>query len=132
MIGKTLATLRKQKKISQEKLAKELNVSRSTVAMWENNSNEPDINTLVKIANLFKISLDELACNEKDDFLLFENNSKVLNVAAPNPLLKEFEIDNDEYITDHENKLIDAYRAKPELQLAVDIILGITDNYEDT
>ena len=65
MIGKTLATLRKQKKISQEKLAKELNVSRSTVAMWENNSNEPDNKTLVKIANILNTTVDNLVGNEK-------------------------------------------------------------------
>ena len=49
MNGKILATYRKQNKLSQEKLAQKLNVSRSTVAMWENNSNEPDHKTLIKI-----------------------------------------------------------------------------------
>ena len=63
MNGKKLATLRKQNKISQEKLALQLNVSRSTVAMWENNSNEPDNKTLVKIANILKTSVDELLDN---------------------------------------------------------------------
>ncbi len=64
MNGKNLATLRKIKKVSQEKLAKELKVSRSTVAMWENNSNEPDNKTLIKIANYFDITVDELIGNE--------------------------------------------------------------------
>ena len=63
MNGKKLATLRKQNKISQEKLALQLNVSRSTVAMWENNSNEPDNKTLVKIANILNTSVDELLDN---------------------------------------------------------------------
>ena len=64
MNGKKLATLRKQKKISQEKLALQLNVSRSAVAMWENNSNEPDNKTLVKIANILNTSVDELLDNK--------------------------------------------------------------------
>ena len=64
MNGKKIALLRKKRKISQEKLAKELKVSRSTVAMWENNSNEPDNNTLIKLANYFNISVDELIGNE--------------------------------------------------------------------
>ena len=63
MNGRKLATLRKQNKISQEKLALQLNVSRSTVAMWENNSNEPDNKTLVKIANILNTSVDELLDN---------------------------------------------------------------------
>ena len=44
-------------------LAKELNVSRSTVAMWETNSNEPDNKTIVAIANILNISTDELLDN---------------------------------------------------------------------
>ena len=50
MNGKLLATLRKQRKLSQERLAKIVGVSRSAVAMWETNSNEPDHETLNKIA----------------------------------------------------------------------------------
>ena len=65
MNGKNIALLRKKRKISQDKLAKEFKVSRSTVAMWENNSNEPDNKTLIKIANYFNITVDELIGNEK-------------------------------------------------------------------
>lgn len=72
MNGKKLASLRKQKKISQEKLAKELNVSRSTVAMWEINSNEPDNKTIVKISNILGISTDELLENPK-----IKHNTKI-------------------------------------------------------
>ena len=64
MNGKTLATLRKNKKISQEKLSQLLNVSRSTVAMWERGSNEPDNKTLVKIANILETSTDILLGNK--------------------------------------------------------------------
>lgn len=64
MNGKILATYRKQNKLSQEKLAQKLNVSRSTVAMWENNSNEPDHKTLIKIATILNISIDDLLENK--------------------------------------------------------------------
>lgn len=60
MEGKRLAELRKRHKISQEKLALVLNVSRSTVAMWENSSNEPDNKTLKLIAEYFSVSTDYL------------------------------------------------------------------------
>ena len=65
MNGKKLASLRKQNKISQEKLANLLNVSRSAVAMWENNSNEPDHKTLVKIANILNTTTDDLLEHKK-------------------------------------------------------------------
>ena len=64
MNGKKLALLRKNQKISQQKLADFLNVSRSTVAMWENNSNEPDNKTLVKIANYLNTTTDDLLENK--------------------------------------------------------------------
>ncbi len=55
-----LKTLRESSKISQDKLSKIIGVSRSTVAMWETNSSQPDIDTLIKLANFFNVSLDYL------------------------------------------------------------------------
>ena len=59
-----LLNLRKEKGMSQEKLAKSLNVTRQTISKWELNQTVPDMNKLVKIAKLFKISLDELTGGE--------------------------------------------------------------------
>lgn len=55
-----LKELRKQKKISQLELAQIIGVSRSTVAMWETNNNEPDNETLIKLAKFFDVSVDYL------------------------------------------------------------------------
>ena len=55
-----LLNLRKGKGMSQEKLAKSLNVTRQTISKWELDQTVPDMNKLVKIARLFEISLDEL------------------------------------------------------------------------
>ena len=54
-----LLSLRKEKGMSQEKLAKSLNVTRQTISKWELNQTVPDMSKLVKIARLFEISLDE-------------------------------------------------------------------------
>lgn len=48
------------KKISQEELAKIMEVSRSTVAMWEIDASVPDIETLKKLADFFNVSTDYL------------------------------------------------------------------------
>lgn len=56
--------LRKSKKLSQEKLAEELNVSRQAVAKWENGETYPDINNLIQLSNIFNITIDRLL---KDD-----------------------------------------------------------------
>ena len=58
------------KKISQQKLADILGVSRSTVAMWENGLSQPDNDTLIRIANYFNVSTDYLlGAKEKPPFL---------------------------------------------------------------
>lgn len=45
---------------TQEQLAKELNVSRSAISNWEIGRNYPDIETLLILANLFQVPLDDL------------------------------------------------------------------------
>ncbi|WP_206857528.1 helix-turn-helix domain-containing protein [Candidatus Enterococcus mangumiae] len=61
--GKILKEKRKQLGITQEDLAKKLNVSRSAISNWEIGRNYPDIHTLVEISALLAVSLDELLEN---------------------------------------------------------------------
>ena len=55
-----LYELRKQKGLSQEELAGQLNVTRQTVSKWEVGDSAPDMEKLIALAALFEISLDEL------------------------------------------------------------------------
>lgn len=55
-----LLELRKDKGISQAKLAKDLEVSYGVVCYWETNRSEPTAPNLVKIANYFNVSVDFL------------------------------------------------------------------------
>ncbi len=59
-IGENIKRLRKQKDITQEKLAEALNVSVVAVSKWERNESYPDITLLFPLAHYFKISVDEL------------------------------------------------------------------------
>ena len=52
--------LRAEKGISQLAIAKLCNTTVATVSRWENAVNEPDIKTLVLLADFFDVSLDEL------------------------------------------------------------------------
>lgn len=45
---------------TQEQLAEKLNVSRQAISKWENNICIPDIDNLIKLSDLYDISLDEL------------------------------------------------------------------------
>ena len=52
--------LRNEKGFSQEKLSKELNISKSTIAMWETGSRMPSPEKLEEIADYFHVSIDYL------------------------------------------------------------------------
>ena len=55
-----LKKLRQKRKISQVKLAFDLNMNQNTISRYENLEREADYETLVKIADYFNISLDYL------------------------------------------------------------------------
>ena len=59
-VGEKIKELRKQNKMSQAELAEKLFVSRDAVGKWERQIRVPDVNVLIKIADLFNISTDEL------------------------------------------------------------------------
>jgi transcriptional regulator with XRE-family HTH domain len=59
-IGEKIQTLRKQHGMSQDQLADALDISRQAVSKWETNENQPDIERLIEISNLFNVSTDYL------------------------------------------------------------------------
>ncbi len=59
-LGGKILVLRKQKGICQRAFAHYLHVSISTISNYENNVHEPDLPTLVKIADYFNVSVDYL------------------------------------------------------------------------
>ena len=55
-----LKELRISKGLTQKQLANELNVAHNTISVWENNSSEPDLNMMNKLADFFDVSTDYL------------------------------------------------------------------------
>ncbi|QVK19003.1 helix-turn-helix transcriptional regulator [Mycoplasmatota bacterium] len=66
-IGEVIRNLRKEKKLTQEKLAEYLGVSFQTISKWENGIVYPDITNLPSIANFFNISIDKLFYQDKSE-----------------------------------------------------------------
>jgi DNA-binding XRE family transcriptional regulator len=60
MIGETIYTLRKEKKITQEQLANFIGVSAAAVSKWESGCSYPDITLLPILATFFNVSVDKL------------------------------------------------------------------------
>jgi len=59
-LGERLKKARKTAGLSQNQIAKQLGVARTTVTMWENDANTPDSLTLAKLARTYNVSVDYL------------------------------------------------------------------------
>lgn len=71
-LNEKIQILRKNKNMSQEKLADKLNISRQAVQKWENGESLPDISNLIQLSNIFNITLDRLL--KDDDCVNIINN----------------------------------------------------------
>lgn len=66
MINTNLRRLRKIHQYTQEELAEKLNVSRQSVAKWENGESTPDIDSCIKLAKLYNVRLDDLVNHSEE------------------------------------------------------------------
>ena len=59
--GENLKNLRQEKGIGQVELAKNINVSKGIISLWENGLREPTLTSLISLAKFFNVSIDYLA-----------------------------------------------------------------------
>ncbi len=59
-MGQIIRRLRKERNLTQEELAEQLNVTFQAVSRWENGTGMPDISQIVPLANVFGVSADVL------------------------------------------------------------------------
>ena len=76
-IGSFLKSLRKEKGITQEKLAEELGVSGRTVSRWETGNNMPDISVLIEISEFNDVSIPEIVDGERKSENMDDESKKV-------------------------------------------------------
>lgn len=98
-IGERIKKLRESRGLSQRQLAEALNISNSRVSNWEQGINRPDADMLGDLCRALHVSPSELL-----DVYLSEDD-----------------------FTAKEREIIYAYRKRPELQHAVNILLGIEE-----
>ena len=63
-MGQIIKYLRKERNLTQEELAEQLNISAQAISKWENGTSMPDISQVVPIANYFGVSTDTLFSRE--------------------------------------------------------------------
>ena len=64
-LGNTILRLRTERNLSQEELASALGVSRQSISKWETNGSTPELEKLIKLSEVFGVSLDELVLDKK-------------------------------------------------------------------
>lgn len=65
-IGRRIASLRKEKNMTQVELADKLGISYQAVSNWERGDSMPDIAKLSELSQIFEISIDNLLGNERE------------------------------------------------------------------
>lgn len=72
-IGQTIKKLRKERNLTQDELAEQLNVTAQAVSKWENETGLPDISQIIPLASVFGVSTDILfgieGASENDEAL---------------------------------------------------------------
>ena len=93
-LGRRIARLRLARTATQERLAKELNVSPQAVSKWENDINYPDISLLPDLARFLGVSVDELLSGASastqesvaaQESAAEKSSAEVISVAADEP-----------------------------------------------
>lgn len=94
-LGRRIARLRLARTATQERLAKELNVSPQAVSKWENDINYPDISLLPDLARFLGVSVDELLSGASastqetevaQESAVEKSTAEVVSVAAGEPV----------------------------------------------
>ena len=80
-ISKCIKEARQKNSISQESLAEQLGVSRQTISSWETGKSYPDIVSVIKMSDIFNVSLDKML---KEDKNLVNNMQEKMNTVKSN------------------------------------------------
>lgn len=100
-IARKLKELRQKNGLTADEVGAKIGKSGKTVNAWENNRGQPDAEILIELCDIYNVD----------------------------NILKEFREQKTEIISlsNHEKKIVTAYRQKPEMQPAVDRLLGIDE-----
>lgn len=82
-IGEQITKLRLEQNMTQEALAEKLGVSRQAVTKWESSASTPDISKLVRIADLFQVSLDRLVGRGDTLYDKLRDRIEIMSVGVP-------------------------------------------------
>ena len=100
--------LREELNISKAQVARDLNMAYTTYVNYEKETREPNSEVLILVANYFHVSVDYLIGRTDIKIETTEHHNKDLFKCTP-----------------HEKEVVIAYRKRPDMQAAVDTLLGV-------
>lgn len=112
-----LKCLRTTAGLSQRELAQKIDVSKSSINMYERGEREPGFETLESIADLFRVDIN---------YLLGRNTFPIEHQSPQSNAIQD--TGNLYVLSLKEHEIIEAYRNKPEMQPAVDRLLNVDDD----
>lgn len=79
-IGEKIRNAREENNLTQAQAAESLMVSRQTISSWENGKSLPDILSVIRMSDLYKMSLDELLKGDKAMMEKIEKDAEIQKV----------------------------------------------------
>lgn len=76
LLGHRIKELRNKYRLTQTELATQIGVTKYTVAAYENNSRTPSYEVLIKLAEVYKVSVDSLLFNRTETIIDVDGLSK--------------------------------------------------------
>lgn len=94
-IGSKIRELRRAQNLTMRQLAELLGVSHTAISLWESGRREPDVSTIMRISEIFYVSVDELLDSQADYLQMkFPRNENVVSVLGRNGTSKTFILDD--------------------------------------
>ena len=116
IFSERLRNLRNNYGLSQQKLADKIGtVSKSSINMYERGDREPGLETMEAFADFFNVDIDYLYGKSDIPNRSREENSIRFSAESFN-------------LSPHEKTVVIAYRSNPEMQAAVDRLLGVEES----
>jgi transcriptional regulator with XRE-family HTH domain len=97
LIGASITSLRQERGWTQRQLARQLDLSHQAVSKWENGESAPDVETLVRLARLFGVTIDRLINPDPADL---RRKNFLFSRRSPEKLEEEEELDNQDFDDD--------------------------------
>lgn len=96
-IGQTIKRLRKERNLTQDELAEQLNVTAQAVSKWENETGLPDISQIIPLASVFGVSTDILfgieGASENDEALrIVQKEDEIKEYGKQNTYLRAYDM----------------------------------------